>query len=42
MKPNVSKFERMVKGALGIGVIGAAFYFKNGWAALSLVPVVSR
>jgi len=39
MKCNMGKTERIIRGIVGIGVIGAGVYFQNWWGALGIIPL---
>ena len=41
MKCNVGKVDRIVRAALGIGVLAAGIYFKSWWGAIGLVPLLT-
>ena len=39
MKCNMGKADRIIRGIVGIGVIGAGVYFQNWWGAIGIVPL---
>lgn len=39
MKCNMGKADRIIRGIIGIGVIGAGVYFQNWWGAIGIVPL---
>lgn len=39
MKCNMGKTDRIIRGIVGIGIIGAGVYFQNWWGALGVVPL---
>jgi phosphate/sulfate permease len=39
MKCNMGKTDRIIRGIIGIGVIGAGVYFQNWWGAIGIVPL---
>lgn len=41
MKPNVGGFDRILRVILGLGILGAGYYFKNWWGLVGLVPLLT-
>lgn len=39
MKLNMGGADRVIRGVVGIAVIGAGFYFKSWWGAIGLIPL---
>ncbi len=39
MKCNMGKTDRIIRGIVGIGVIGAGVYFQNWWGAIGIIPL---
>jgi hypothetical protein len=41
MKTNIGSIDRVIRIIVGIGILGAGFYFKSWWALVSLVPLLT-
>lgn len=41
MQCNVGTTDRILRVIMGIGIIGAGFYFQNWWGAIGIVPLVT-
>ncbi|MBI5768427.1 MAG: DUF2892 domain-containing protein [Verrucomicrobia bacterium] len=39
MKPNVGGIDRILRVLVGLGVLGAGFYFKSWWGLIGLGPL---
>ena len=39
MKCNMGKADRIIRGIVGLGVIGAGVYFQNWWGAIGAIPL---
>jgi len=39
MKCNMGKTDRIIRGIVGIGVIGAGVYLQNWWGAIGIIPL---
>ena len=39
MKLNMGGADRVIRGVVGIAVIGVGFYFKSWWGAIGLIPL---
>ena len=39
MKCNMGKIDRIIRGIVGLGVIGAGVYFQNWWGAIGAIPL---
>lgn len=41
MKTNVGSIDRVIRIIVGIGILGAGYYFKSWWALVGLVPLLT-
>lgn len=41
MKTNVGTIDRIIRVILGLGILGAGFYFKNWLGLIGLVPLLT-
>lgn len=41
MRANVGGIDRVLRGVLGLGILGAGFYFKSWWGVVGLVPLLT-
>jgi len=41
MKPNIGTVDRIVRLVVGLGILGAGYYFKNWWGLLGLIPILT-
>lgn len=41
MKTNVGSIDRMVRVTVGLGILGAGYYFKNWLGLIGLVPLLT-
>lgn len=41
MKPNVGGIDRILRIILGLGLLGAGFYFKSWWGLVGLLPILT-
>lgn len=41
MKTNVGTIDRVIRVILGLGILGAGYYFKNGWGLIGVVPLLT-
>ncbi len=41
MKKNVGGADRVIRGAAGIAILAAGFYFKSWWGLVGLVPLAT-
>ncbi len=41
MKPNIGSLDRTLRIILGLGVLGAGYYFKTWWGLVGLVPILT-
>ena len=39
MNSNVGGIDRILRILLGLGILGAGYYFKNWWGLVGLVPL---
>ena len=39
MKCNMGKTDRIIRGIVGICVIGAGVYLQNWWGAIGIIPL---
>ena len=39
MKCNMGSADRILRGILGVAVIGVGFYFQSWWGLIGLVPL---
>jgi hypothetical protein len=38
MKCNMGKWDRILRGGLGIAIMGAGVYFQSWWGLIGLIP----
>ena len=41
MTCNVGKTDRIIRAAVGLGVLAAGLYFKSWWGAVGLLPLLT-
>ena len=41
MKCNVGGFDRILRIVVGLGILGAGWYFKSWWGLVGLLPVLT-
>jgi len=41
MKTNIGPIDRVIRIIVGIGILGAGYYFKSWWALVGLVPLLT-
>ncbi len=41
MKPNVGGIDRILRLLVGLGILGAGYYFKSWFGLIGLVPVLT-
>ena len=41
MKLNVGGIDRFLRIVLGLGILGAGYYFKNWWGLIGILPVLT-
>ena len=41
MKPNVGGFDRILRVILGLGILGAGYYYHTWWGLVGLVPLLT-
>lgn len=41
MKTNMGGVDRVIRGVVGLVVIGGGFYFKSWWGAIGLIPLAT-
>ena len=41
MIANVGKTDRVIRVILGLGILGAGFYFKSYWGLIGIVPLAT-
>ena len=41
MKPNVGGFDRILRFAAGLALLGAGYYFKSWWGLIGLGPLLT-
>jgi hypothetical protein len=41
MKPNVGGIDRFLRVVIGVGVLGAGYYFKSWWGLVGLGPILT-
>lgn len=41
MKQNVGGIDRILRILVGLGILGAGWYFQNWWGVIGVVPLVT-
>ncbi len=41
MKRNMGGIDRVIRGLIGIAIIGAGVYFKSWWGAIGVIPLLT-
>jgi hypothetical protein len=41
MKTNIGSIDRVLRILLGLGILGAGYYFKSWWALVGLLPLLT-
>jgi hypothetical protein len=41
MKPNVGSIDRVIRLVVGLGILGAGYYFKSWWGLVGLGPILT-
>ena len=41
MKTNVGGIDRILRVIIGLGLLGAGYYFKSWWGLVGLVPILT-
>lgn len=41
MKTNVGGLDRILRLVLGLGLLGAGYYYKTAWGLIGLVPILT-
>jgi hypothetical protein len=41
MKANIGSIDRTLRVILGLGILGAGYYFKSAWGLIGLVPLAT-
>jgi Protein of unknown function (DUF2892) len=41
MKPNVGGIDRAIRIVIGLGILGAGYYFKSWFGLIGLVPLLT-
>lgn len=41
MTYNMGSTDRIIRGVVGIGVLGAGYYFQSLWGLIGLIPLVT-
>jgi len=41
MKTNIGSIDRVIRIIVGVGILGAGYYFKSWWALVGLVPLLT-
>ncbi|MFO8173751.1 MAG: YgaP family membrane protein [Gemmatimonadota bacterium] len=41
MTCNMGSTDRIIRGVIGIGVLGAGYYFQSLWGLVGLIPLVT-
>lgn len=41
MTCNMGSTDRIIRGVVGIGVLGAGYYFQSLWGLVGLIPLVT-
>lgn len=41
MKPNLGDLDRLVRIIIGLGILGAGYYFKSWWGLAGFGPIVT-
>ena len=41
MKANVGGIDRILRIIVGLGILGAGYYFKSWWGLIGIVPLVT-
>ncbi|MFY9923729.1 MAG: DUF2892 domain-containing protein [Opitutaceae bacterium] len=41
MKTNIGSIDRVIRIIVGIGILGAGYYFKSWWGLVGVVPLLT-
>ncbi|HVZ66455.1 MAG TPA: DUF2892 domain-containing protein [Lacunisphaera sp.] len=41
MKPNIGSVDRVLRVIVGLGLLGAGWYFKSWWGLIGLLPLLT-
>ena len=41
MKTNIGSIDRVIRIIVGVGILGAGYYFKSWWALVGMVPLLT-
>jgi hypothetical protein len=41
MKTNIGTIDRVVRFLVGLGILGAGYYFKSWWGLIGVVPILT-
>jgi hypothetical protein len=41
MKANMGSIDRILRGILGVIIIGVGFYYNSWWGAIGLIPLLT-
>ena len=41
MKTNIGKMDRVIRIIVGVGILGAGYYFKSWWSLVGMVPLLT-
>lgn len=41
MAKNMGSADRVIRACVGIGIVGAGFYFKSWWGLIGLIPLAT-
>ena len=41
MKTNIGSIDRVIRIMVGVGILGAGYYFKSWWGLVGMVPLLT-
>lgn len=41
MKQNIGTIDRFIRIAVGIGILGAGYYYRNWWGLVGALPILT-
>jgi hypothetical protein len=41
MKANIGSIDRVVRVVVGVGILGAGYYYRSWWGLVGLLPVLT-